>query len=116
MDDELNLSCSSDSGGGWVDDGRGRGCRGGEGDDGFSVVFRGLAGLPRRERFAHRAEYPLIQSIEYEGRGDDEDVLRQGKAEVGNHEVDECGRQGDAGIELMAIAGWRPFKTRRRVA
>ncbi len=22
---------------------------------------------------------------------------------------------GDAGIELMAIAGWRPFKTRRRV-
>jgi len=23
---------------------------------------------------------------------------------------------GDAGIELMAIAGWHPFKTRRRVA
>jgi len=23
---------------------------------------------------------------------------------------------GDAGIELMAIAAWHPFKTRRRVA
>lgn len=47
----------------------------------------------RCERFADSAEYPLIQSVKDKQRGDQNDVLRQGKAEIGDQEDDERGEQ-----------------------
>ena len=47
----------------------------------------------RCKRFADGAEYSLIQPVEDEQRGDQEDVLRQGKAEIGDQEDDKGGEQ-----------------------
>ena len=42
---------------------------------------------------ADGAEDPLIQSVEDEQRGDEKDVLRQRKAEIGTEEDDKRGEQ-----------------------
>ena len=47
----------------------------------------------RCERFADSAEYSLIQTVEDKQGGDEKDVLRQGKAEIGDQEDDKRGQQ-----------------------
>jgi hypothetical protein len=63
----------------------------------------------RRERFADRAEYPLIQSVENKQRSDEKAILRYRKAEIGYQENNKRGEQERiprAACKYFLIAGY----------
>ena len=74
----------------------------------------------RCERFADSAEYPLIQSVKDKQCGDQNDVLRQCKAEIGDQKDDKRRKQDIFSTPLVGkrpcrIGNQRGYQIERRI-